>query len=497
MTNSSSVDAQMNDEGNTSRDLSPREFHDFAMQAVEWMERYLEGNATLPVLPRVAPGDLAAQLPMSAPERGEPFATLMQDFEQLIVPGITHWNHPGFMAYFANTASMPGIVAEMLIAALNNNAMLWKTGPAATELELRVVDWLREAMGLPAGWFGFINDTASISTMLSLAAARESLDLGIRERGMAGRADLPVLRVYTSAHSHSSVDKSAITLGIGQQNVVHIEVDDNFRMRADKLEEAIRIDRAAGLRPLAIVATLGTTSTSSVDPVSDIAAICEREKVWLHVDASYAGPAALIPEHRHHFTGWERADSIVVNPHKWLFVPVDCSTLFVRDPDTLKRAFALVPEYLTTREQSYAVNLMDYGVQLGRRFRSLKLWFVMRAFGLQGLRQRLQYQMDIAAEFAQWIAAAEDWTLMAPAPFSLVCFRYAPPGVNDEDADALNERILADVNAEGSVYLSHTKLNDRYTIRLAIGNLRTELKHVSVTWEQLQRAAQAEASGPR
>lgn len=479
----------MNDIGSSPADLSPREFHDFAMQAVDWMERYLAGNEALPVVPRVAPGDLAAQLPLSAPEEAEPFSALMRDFEDLIVPGMTHWNHPGFMAYFANTASMPGIVAEMLIAALNNNSMLWKTGPAATELELRVVDWLREAMGLPAGWFGFINDTASISTMLSLAAARESLGLGIRERGMAGRPDLPVLRIYTSAHSHSSVDKSAITLGIGQQNVVHVEVDSEFRMRCDALEAAIMADRAAGYVPVAVVATLGTTSTSSVDPIADIAALCEREKIWLHVDASYAGPAALLPAHRHHFGGWERADSIVVNPHKWLFVPVDLSTLFVRNPDTLRRAFALVPEYLITSEQSYAVNLMDYGVQLGRRFRALKLWFVMRAFGLRGLRERLQYHMDIAAEFAGWVQASPEWTLMAPAPFSLVCFRYAPPGVSDDRADKLNEQILHAVNAEGSVFLSHTRLNDRYTIRLAIGNLRTSLVHVTRGWELLQRAA--------
>jgi aromatic-L-amino-acid decarboxylase len=473
-----------------SPDLPPDEFAAASRRALDWLLSYVQNNQALPVVPHVRPGDVARQLPPSAPEDAQSMREILDDFERIIVPGMTHWNHPGFLAYFSITASAPGIVAEMLAAALNNNAMLWKTGPSATELELRTLDWLRQAMGLSDGWFGLINDTASISTLLALAAAREAApELAIRERGMAGRTDLPVLRVYASAHAHSSVDKAAITLGFGHRNVVHVAVDDSFRMRPDALAEAIAHDRAAGYRPLAVVATVGTTSTSSVDPVSAIGPICRNEGLWLHVDASYAGVTALIPAMRHHFVGVDSADSLVVNPHKWLFVPVDCSAMYTRRPDVLKRAFSLVPEYLVTKEQDDVVNLMDYGVQLGRRFRSLKLWFVMRAFGLSGLRARLQHHLDLAADFAARVRASPPWQLMAPVPFSLVCFRYAPPGLADDAADELNRRILDDVNASGRVFLSHTKLNARYTLRLAVGNLRTDEARLREGWTLLCDAA--------
>ena len=467
-------------------------FRQEAHRVVDWMADYLQTNGSLPVVPRVRPGDVAAQLPSSAPEQPESLETILADFERIIVPGTTHWNHPGFMAYFAISASTPGILGEMLAATLDSNAMVWKTGPAATELELRVLAWLRDGMGLSDEWFGIINDTASISTMLALAAAREARpELRVREEGMAGRSNLPTLRVYTSEQSHSSVDKGALTLGFGQRNIVHVPVDAEFRMRPDALGAMIAADRAAGMLPLATVATVGTTSTSSVDPVREIAAICQREGLWLHVDASYAGVAALLPEMRHHFAGIDEADSLVVNPHKWLFTPVDISAMYTRRPDVLRRAFSLVPEYLITHEQDQVVNLMDYGVQLGRRFRSLKLWFVMRAFGLEGLRSRLRHHCALATRFAEAVRAEPGWELMAPVPFSLICFRYAPPGLSDTEADAANQRILDEVNAAGDVFLSHTKLHGRFTIRLAIGNIRTDWQHIERAWELLRSATAA------
>ncbi len=473
-------------------DIPPDEFARQADRVVQWITRYLEDPERFPVVPRVKPGDVAATLPAEPPECAESLDTILDDFERLIVPGVTHWNHPGFFAYFAVTASAPGILAEMLISALNVNAMLWKTSPSATELEQRSLDWLRQLLGLRDGWFGIINDTASISTLLALAAAREAKpELEVRERGLAGRTDLPRLRVYTSAHAHSSVDKAAITLGLGHENVVHIPTDDAFRMRVDALASAVADDKARGYLPLATVATVGTTSTTSIDPVPAIAALCERERMWLHVDGSYGGVAAVVPEMRHVLQGVELADSLVVNPHKWLFTPIDLSAMFTRRPDVLRRAFSLVPEYLVTREQSDVVNLMDYGVQLGRRFRALKLWMVIRAFGAEGLAARLRAQMEMAREFAEWVDAAEEWERVAPVPFSLVCFRYAPPRTSESERTALNEAILDRVNASGRVYLSHTKLGDRYVLRLAIGNMRTERRHVAEAWRLLQDAARA------
>ena len=471
-------------------DIPPDEFRRQAQRVLQWIGDYLEHPDRFPVVPRVAPGEIAASLPKEPPALGEPLDAVLDDFERLIVPGVTHWNHPGFFAYFAITASAPGILAEMLMSTLNVNAMLWKTSPSATELELRTLDWLRQLLGLGDGWFGLINDTASITTLLALAAAREAKpELEIRERGMAGRTDLPYLRVYTSAHAHSSVDKAAITLGLGHDNVVHIETDEDYRMDVDALDAAVRADKARGYLPLATVATVGTTSTTSIDPVPAIAALCAREEMWLHVDGSYGGVAAVVPEMRHVLAGVEMADSLVVNPHKWLFTPIDLSAMFTRRPDVLKRAFSLVPEYLVTREQSDVVNLMDYGVQLGRRFRALKLWMVIRAFGAEGLAARLRQQMAMAREFAAWVDATPDWERVAPVPFSLVCFRYAPSGTSEAEREALNAAILERVNGSGRAYLSHTKLHGRYVLRLAIGNMRTEPRHVSDAWRLLREAA--------
>src|SRR5215469_16069074 len=423
-------------------DLSRAEFTAEGHALIEWIARYLSEVEDYPVMSQVRPGAVRGALPATPPANGAPFAELMAEFQRSVLPGVTHWNHPGFFAYFAISGSGPGILAELLTAALNINGMLWRTSPAATELEEVVLDWLRQMLGLPPGLFGIICDTASISTMLSLAAAREAQpDLMVRERGLAGRPDLPVLRVYTSAQSHSSIDKGAITLGFGHDNVVHVDVDSDWRMRPDALAAAITRDRRQHCRPVAVVATIGTTGTSSIDPVPEIADICQREGLWLHVDASYAGIAAIVPEMRGVLAGVERADSLVVNPHKWLFTPVDCSAMYTRRPDVLRRAFSLIPDYLQTSAPSDVVNYMDYGVQLGRRFRALKLWAVLRVFGTTGLIERIRYQCALAREFASWVDAAPDWERVAPVPFSLVCFRHVPPGLAPDATDAHNAEI--------------------------------------------------------
>ena len=482
-------------------DISPERFVEYGKRLVEWVGEYLAHPEHYPVVSRAKPGEIASALPVSPPREGESLDDIIADFERVIVPGITHWNHPGFFAYFSVSASVPGILAELLTAALNVNAMLWKTSPAATELEDRALDWLRQMLGVGADWSGHINDTASISTMLALAAAREAAALDIRDRGMAGRADLPILRVYCSAHAHSSVDKGAITLGIGHENVVHVATDAEFRMRPDALREAIHADVARGMRPMAVVATVGTTSTTSIDPVRRIAAVVAElaatpsgvtasgARPWLHIDGAYGGTAAIVPEMRHVLDGAELADSIVVNPHKWLFTPIDCSVLYVKQPEILRRAFSLVPEYLVTREQSEVVNLMDYGVQLGRRFRALKLWMVIRAFGEDGLAARIRHHCELAREFAGWVRDEAEWELVAPVPFSLVCFRYAPSGTSEPEREKLNARILERVNASGRVFLSHTKLDGMYALRLAIGNIRTEKRHVADAWSLLRETA--------
>jgi len=472
----------------SSGDLPADELRAALRRAADMAADYLEGVGDYPVLPSLAPGELAAKLPTAPPRQPEPMDAVLDDYRELIEPGVTHWNHPGFLAYFAISGSGPGIVGETLSAALNVNAMLWRTAPAATELEERVCDWLRQMVGLPGGFHGHINDTASVSTMLALAAARHRLPgAAIRERGMAGRVDLPPLTVYAGDQAHSSFDKAAMTLGFGLDQVRRVPSDDRFRMEPAALAASIAEDRAAGRLPVAVVATIGTTSTTSVDPVDEIAAICARERLWLHVDAAYAGSAAVCPELRELFAGWEAADSIVMNPHKWLFTPVDCSVLFVRDLEQLVSTFSLIPDYLQSAEQG-VTNLMDLGIQLGRRFRALKLWLVIRAFGVDGLAARIREHCRLARRLAGWIEAEEGFELAAPVPFSVVCFRAVPP-VGPEEQDRFNERLLAEVNAAGPVFLSHTKLRDRYVLHAAIGNIRTTEEHVRQAWKLVRGAA--------
>jgi aromatic-L-amino-acid decarboxylase len=465
-------------------DMPPEEFRRHGHAVVDWIADYLANAGDYPVLAQVQPGEVAARLPASPPATGEAVEDILRDFREVIVPGMTHWNHPDFFAYFAITASAPGILGEMLTAALNNNAMLWRTGPAPTELEGRTLDWLRQMMGLPAGFHGTIQDTASTSTLIAIAAAREAAGLGVREEGMSGR-DLPKLRVYASEEVHSSIDKAGITLGLGRSGTRKIPTDDQFRMDPAALDRAIAEDAAAGIRPLCVVATVGTTSTTSIDPVPAIADVCARHGVWLHVDAAYGGSAALVPELRHVLAGAERADSLVVNPHKWMFVPIDCSCLYTRRPEVVRQAFSLVPEYLTTPEGD-VTNLMDYGPALGKRFRSLKLWMVLRWFGTEGMAARIREHVRLARELAGWIDDEPGWEVMAPVPLSLVCFRHAPAGMDPAETDAHNERIMAEVNAGGRAYISHTRLRGRLALRLAVGNLRTTEAHVRAAWDLLR-----------
>jgi aromatic-L-amino-acid decarboxylase len=471
--------------------MDPSEFRRHGHALVEWIADYLAGSERYPVLPRVAPGDVRAALPAAAPERGESFDAIFADFERVLVPALTHWNHPGFFAYFAISGSAPGVLAEFLAAALNQQAMLWRTSPASTELEEVALGWLRRLMGLPDAFEGVIYDTASISSLHALAAAREAALPGVRHDGIAGGPDRRGTAVYCSEHAHSSIDKAVILLGLGHRALRHIPADDRFRMRVGDLQSAIASDRAAGVIPVAVVATAGTTSTTSVDPIRDIARLCRREGIWLHVDASYAGVTAVIPEYRAHFDGWQDADSIVVNPHKWLFTPMDLSAFYCRRMDVVRQAFSLVPEYLRTAEGSRGVrNLMDTGIQLGRRFRSLKLWMVLRHFGAEGIRQLLAEHIRLAQLFAGCVDDDPDFERLAPVPFSVVCFRARPRSLSNAAAaelDDFNERLLDAVNRTGEVFLSHTRLSGVIVLRLAIGHVETRERHVARAWQLLRQ----------
>jgi aromatic-L-amino-acid/L-tryptophan decarboxylase len=475
----------MTDDPSPLGDMDPEEFRRHAHRLADWIADYLADPGKYPVLAQIAPGDITSALPGEAPRDGESFDRAFADFEKILLPGITHWNHPSFFAYFAITGSAPGVLAEFLSAALNVQAMLWRTSPAATELEEVTLAWLRALLGLPSTFEGVIYDTASISTLHALTAARERAVPWVRELGLAGRDPLPRLRLYCSDQTHSSIDKAVILLGLGQESVRKIPSDPEFRMRADLLAAAIAEDRRQGVLPFAVVATVGTTSSTSIDPVPEIAALCAREAIWLHVDAAYAGVAAMVPGHEWVLDGAGLADSLVVNPHKWMFTPFDLSVLYCRHMDLIRAAFALTPEYLKTIEAAPVHNLMDTGIQLGRRFRALKLWMVMRHFGANGLRARLSEHMRLARLFAGWVDGSAEFERLAPVPFSVVCFRARA----DDNVDTFNERLLESLNSSGEIFISHTRLNGAYALRLAIGNLHTTEAHVSRAWELIQEHA--------
>jgi aromatic-L-amino-acid decarboxylase len=471
-------------------DMPLDEFRKSGHQLVDWIADYLNDIEKYPPLSQVNPGEILQRIPSSPPDKGEEIENVLKDVDKILMDGITHWNHPGFMAYFNSTSSGPGILAELLTAGLGINGMLWKTSPAFTEHEKAMMNWFRQMVGLPENFWGIIYDTASTSSMHAIASAREQLNLGFREKGMAGRNDVPRLRMYCSEHAHSSIEKGAVTLGIGLEGIRKISVNDKFEMISEKLEEAMNVDLQSGWKPFCVVATVGTTSTTSVDPVEDIAAICEKHNLWLHIDAAYAGVTAMIPEMKWITKGWESADSIVINPHKWMFTPMDLSIYFTRKPDILKRAFSLVPEYLKTNKDDEVENLMDYGIQLGRRFRSLKLWFIIRYFGVEGLAARIKHHIELAQEFAKWIDDEKDFERMAPVPFSTICFRYNPRNKSDDELNTLNEKLLEKINASGKIFLSHTKLNGKFVIRLTIGSIRHERRHIEEAWILVKKIAE-------
>jgi aromatic-L-amino-acid decarboxylase len=469
--------------------MQPNEFRRHGHAVVDWIADYLENPEQWPVLPGVRPGELRSSLPQSPPARGESMDAVLDDFRKLIVPATTHWNHPAFMAYFANSSTGAGVLGEALTAALNVNAMLWRTSPAATELELLTLDWLRQMLGLPEKFFGVIGDTASSNTLYALAAARElHPELRIRQDGMAGRTDMPRVVVYCSEEAHSSVDKAMMTLGFGLSALRKIPTDGQLRMDAEALDAAVKDDRRQGSIPLAVVATVGTTSTTAIDPVPAIATICKREKMWLHVDASYGGTAAILPEMRYVLEGCDRADSLVVNPHKWLFTPMDCSVLYTSRPDLLKQAFRHIPEFLVVNESDSVVNLMDYGISLGRRFRALKLWFVIRNFGVEGLQSLIREHIRLARLLAEWIDDDPTLERLAEVNFSTVVFRHVPAGMPADRLNEHNERLLAKVNASREIYLSHTRVRGSYALRVAIGNVHTGEAHVRRALDLVRQA---------
>ena len=481
-------------------DLDPEAFRVALHAVADLMADYAARVESYPVFPPVEPGSLAGLFPAEPPEGPAPLGQILDDYRALIEPNATHWAHPGFMAYFATPASAAGILGEMLMASLGQNTMLWRTSPIGTELEAVVVGWLRQGLGLPAEFDGFVTDTASMSSLIALAGARDAAGFASAGDGLAGPRDVGRPRVYASAEAHSSIEKACMTLGLGRAGYVRIPTDEAYAMRPDELAAAIEADLAAGDRPMAVVATIGTTSSTSIDPVAAIADVAAAQGLWLHVDAAYGGAVALLPGQRGPFEGWDRADSIVVNPHKWLFSPLDASLLLTRRIDVLRDAFSLTPEYLRTLDRATPVrDVNEYTPVLGRRFRALKLWLMLRWFGLEGFRRRIAHHLEMAQTLAGWVDVDPDFERLAPVPFSTVCLRFRPRALAGREGepdvasrlDDLNARLMDAVNRTGEVFLSHTRLGGRFTIRVALGHIRGEDRHVARAWELLRREAAA------
>ncbi len=488
-------------------DMSADELRAQLHRMADWVADYKETIGQRPISPSVAPGEIGDRLLAGGWEDSTPIEQILRDFDRIVMPGILHWGHPAFLGYFGSTSNGPALLGEIAAAALNVSAMTWKTSPAATEMETTTLDWIRELIGIPDSFFGVVYDTASIATLHALAAARERVGPGIRRRGLAGRSDLPTYRIYASDQAHSSVEKAAIVLGIGEENVVRVRTDDDYRLDVTSLREAIDSDIRAGHRPLAVVATVGTTSTASVDPVAEIRDLCYARGIWLHVDAAYGGAFGALEEGRWAMAGIEGADSLVVNPHKWLFVPLDFSALYTRHPQILRSVFSLVPEYLRGDTTSDGVpDYMDYGIQFGRRFRALKAWMVFRSFGRKGIVSRIREHRRLAQLFASWIDADPSFVRTAPVIMGIVCFRYQPStaegeegngsegeegnGANGEEGDVLNETIVEAVNAAGRTYLTRTTLKGRVVMRVGFGNVLTTEDHAARAWEEIRSQSQ-------
>ena len=469
-------------------DLPPDAMRAALHRMADWVADYRETIAERRIVPAVAPGDVTARLGASMPPSGEPLSTILRDLDLVVMPGIVHWGHPAFLGYFGSTSNGPALLGEIAAAALNVSAMTWRTSPAATEMESVVLRWIQELIGIPDTFTGIVYDTASVAVVHALAAARERALDDVRARGLAGRSGLPALRVYASDQAHSSVERAMILLGLGERNVVRVPSDDAYRMDVAALQRAMDADAGNGHRPLAVVATVGTTTTASVDPVRVIGALCDAHGAWLHVDAAYGGAMGALPESRELLDGVERADSVVMNPHKWLFVPLDFSVLYIRRPEMLRAVFSLVPEYLrgdASGGAGPAIDYMDYGIQLGRRFRALKAWMVLRVFGEEGIRARIREHRRLADAFAACVSDASYFELAAPVVMAVVCFRFAPPGLDDEQRDVLNERVVEAVNASGDAYLTHSRLAGRVVMRAGFGNVLTTESHLRAVWARV------------
>lgn len=483
--------------------MTPDEFRRRGHEIIEWIAAYQEQVASFPVVSRVAPGEIRAQLPTSPPQQGEPFEAVMADVERIIVPGLTHWQSPNFYAYFPSNNSGPSILADLLTSGLGVQGMLWITSPACTELEMQMMDWLVEMLGLPRSFHtsgaggGVIEDSASSGILCALLAARERVTgLKGNAQGLAALGEGARLVAYCSTQTHSSLEKAMMVAGLGTASLRQIAVDERFAMRADELAAQIAADRAAGLTPFFVCATVGTTSSTAIDPVPAIGRICRAQGLWLHIDSAMIGTAALCPEFRHIHAGLEYADSYVFNPHKWMFTNFDCSCLFVADRSALTRALSVVPEYLRNSASSGGgvVDYRDWQIPLGRRFRALKLWFVIRHYGIEGLQSHIRRHVELAQELTRWVEADPAYELMAPTSMNLVCFRLRAPA--GQDADALNEALMKQLNAGGALYLTHTRLAGAFVLRLCVGQSHTELEHIRAAWEAIRTTAYQQLQHP-
>ncbi|SDD28288.1 aromatic-L-amino-acid decarboxylase [Algoriphagus faecimaris] len=468
--------------------MTKEEFRKQAHLLVDWMADYLEEKENYPVTPSVKPKAIFNQLPGSAPENAESFEQIFEDFKEIVLPGMTHWQHPSFFAYFPANNSEPSILAEMLMSTLGAQCMSWLTSPAATELEEQVCDWLRDAKGIDSSWKGVIHDTASTATLSAILTAREKATrFQINERGFSGNQ---VFRIYSSSHVHSSIDKAVKIAGIGVQNLVRIPVDENFSMIPSELEKAILADKETGYLPLCVVSALGTTSSTAVDPIDEITQITQKYGLWHHIDAAFAGTALLLPEFQHLIQGHQGADSYVFNPHKWMFTNFDCTVFFIREPQYLVNTFSLTPEYLKTQLDDQVNNYRDWGIQLGRRFRALKLWFVIRTYGMEGIRAKLRNHLVLAQKAKSWIENEADMEILAPVNFNTICFRMNPANLPSDQLNSLNESWMNRVNQTGKVFFSHTKLNGSYVIRWVIGQTDVQEKHIAAAWSLLKEEKQ-------
>ena len=465
--------------------INLEEFRKYAHQLADWMADYYQNIETYPVKSNVKPGDVYNSLPDMPPSEGESMDKILMDFQFGILPGITHWQHPGFFAYFTANTSFPSILAEMLTSAMASQCMIWETSPAAAELEEKVMNWLRSMIGLPDSFEGVIQDTASTATLVAILTAREKYtDYSVNEQGFTGNEKL---RIYCSTETHSSIEKGVKIAGLGRKNLVKVEVDETLAMRSDKLREAIENDLSQDLKPLCVIATIGTTGTLAIDPLHSIAQICEEFKLWLHVDAAFAGTALVLPEYRWMAIGIEQADSFVFNPHKWMFTNFDCSAYFIKDREALLRTFEILPEYLKTRTRGVVNDYRDWGIQLGRRFRALKLWFVIRSFGVEGIKEKVREHIKMAKDLVEKIRESDDFIVLDPQHLNVVCFRYQPGQMcNPVEINQINQKLMNTLNESGDIYITHTKVKGLITLRMVVAQTNVEERHVEKAWELIK-----------